>query len=106
MQTDTTNLLRECNAGIKIGEDAIKQVLPHTENNEMKHTLEVCKNTHASLGDETHALLISHGANTKDAHPMARAMSSMKICANMMAKESDSRIADLMTDGCDNHSVM
>ena len=101
METDTIKLLRECNAGIKMGEDAIKQVLPHARNDELKHTLQVCKNTHAALGDETHALLLQHNADTKDAHPMARAMSSMKIYATMMAKESDSRIADLMTDGCD-----
>ena len=101
MQTDTINLLLECNAGIKMGEDAIKQVLPHAKSHDLKHTLEVCKNTHAALGDETHAMLLSHGANAKETHPVARAMSSMKICANMMAKESDSRIAHLMTDGCD-----
>ena len=99
--TDTIKLLRECNAGIKMGEDAIKQVLPHAKNNELRHVLEVCKNTHASLGDETHALLLTNGANTKDSHPIARAMSSMKICTKMMANGSDKTIADLMTDGCD-----
>ncbi len=101
METDTIKLLRECNAGIKMGEDAIKQVLPRVHNQEMRRSLEVCKNTHASLGDETHSLLLHNGADTKDAHPMARAMSNMKIYATMMVKESDSRIADLMTDGCD-----
>lgn len=100
METDTIKLLRECNAGIKMGEDAIKQVLPHANDEELRRTLEVCKNTHASLGDETHSLLIRHNAETKDPHPIIRAMSSMKICATMMAKESDSRIAGLMTDGC------
>ena len=84
--TDTIKLLRECNAGIKMGEDAIKQVLPHARNDELKHTLQVCKNTHASLGDETHALLLSHGADTKDPHLVARRMSSMKICASLMYK--------------------
>lgn len=84
-----------------MGEDAIKQLLPHARNNEMKHTLNVCKNTHATLGDKTHALLLRHKADTKDPHPMVRAMSSIKITATMMAKESDSRIASLMTDGCD-----
>ena len=101
MNSDTTKLLRECNAGIKMGESAIKQVLPHAKSDELRHTLEVCKNTHATLGDETHALLLKGGADTKDAHPVARAMSSMKICAVMMMKESDKSIADLMTDGCD-----
>jgi hypothetical protein len=28
-------------------------------------------------------------------------MSDMKICAKLMMKDSDSTIADLMTDGCD-----
>ena len=99
--TDTINLLRECNAGIKMGESAIKQVLPHAKSDELRHTLEVCKNTHADLGDETHALLLEHNQNTKDPHPIARAMSGMKICAMMMASESDKSIANVMTDGCD-----
>ena len=99
--TDTINLLRECNAGIKMGESAIKQLLPHAKNEELRHTLEVCKNTHATLGDETHAMLLSHGADTKDPHPVIRSMSSMKICAKMMTNESDKSIANLMTDGCD-----
>ena len=99
--TDTINLLRECNAGIKMGESAIKQLLPHAKSEELRHTLEVCKNTHATLGDETHAMLLSHGADTKDPHPVIRSMSSMKICAKMMTNESDKSIANLMTDGCD-----
>lgn len=101
MQTDTIKLLRECNAGIKMGEDAIKQVLPHAKKPALKHTLQVCKNTHATLGDETHRLLLRYGADTKDPHPMARAMSSLKICASMMMKNTDKKIADVMTDGCD-----
>ena len=101
MQTDTIKLLRECNAGIKMGESAIKKVLPHTQSEELLHTLEVCKNTHAALGDETHAMLLEHHADTKEPHAIARMMSDMKIYAKMLAKESDSQIADVMTDGCD-----
>ena len=101
METDTIKLLRECNAGIKMGEDAIKQVLPRVHNQEMKRALEVCKNTHAALGDETHSQLLHQGADTKDPHPVARAMSNMKICATIMTKEGDRYIANVMTDGCD-----
>ncbi len=101
MQTDTIKLLRECNAGIKMGESAIKKVLPHAKSEELRHTLEVCKNTHAALGDETHAMLLEHHADTKEPHAIARMMSDMKIYTKMMTKESDSQIADVMTDGCD-----
>ena len=101
MQQDTINLLRECNAGIKMGESAIKQLLPHVSSDELRGSLEIGKNSHSVLGDETHAMLISLGENTKDPHPVVRAMSSMHICASMMMKESDSSIANIMTDGCD-----
>ena len=101
METDTIKLLRECNAGIKMGEDAIKQVLPHARDKELRRALEVCKNTHASLGDETHDMLIHYGADTKDPHPVVRAMSNMKIKGSILLNEKDSTIANLMTDGCD-----
>ena len=98
---DTVMLLRECNAGIKMGEDAIKALLPLTRDAEMKRALEVCKDTHAALGDETHKMLLRFGADTKDAHPMARMMSNAKIKMRMMMRGSDREIAALMTDGCD-----
>ena len=98
---DTAKLLRECNAGIKMGEDAIKRVLPHAKDSELRKTLTVSKNTHAALGDETHRMLLDLGEDTKDPHPMIRAMSDMKIYAKMKMKNTDETIADVMTDGCD-----
>ncbi len=100
MEQDTIKLLRECNAGIKMGESAISKVLPHAKNEELKRTLAVCKNTHNSLGDETHAKLLSMGADTKDSHRIAKTMSDMKIYAKMM-NPTDSAVADVITDGCD-----
>ena len=100
MNNDTVKLLRECNAGIKMGENAIKKVLPHTASEELKHTLTVCKNTHAELGDKTHSLLLSLDADTKPPHPIARFMSDMKVRMKVM-EGGDDKIADVMTDGCD-----
>ena len=101
MENDTVKLLRECNAGIKMGEDAIKMVLPMAKSGELRNSLEVCKNTHAVLGDETHDMLKRYKADPKDPHPVARAMSGMKIRTKMMISSTDRTIADLMTDGCD-----
>ena len=100
MNKDTENLLKECNAGIKMGENAIKKVLPRVKNKELKRALEVCQNTHANLGDRTHELLKRGGADTKPPHAVASVMSDMKINMKMMVNPSDSSIADLMTDGC------
>ena len=101
MSNDTVKLLRECNAGIKMGKSAIDAVLPHAKDKELRRSLEVCKNTHAQLGDETHELLLEYDAPTKDPHPVVRAMSDAKIFTKMLINTSDKTIADVMTDGCD-----
>ncbi|MBO5906548.1 MAG: hypothetical protein J6Q85_00145 [Clostridia bacterium] len=100
MNKDTENLLKECNAGIKMGENAIKRVLPRVKNKGLKHALEVCKNTHASLGDRTHELLKRAGADTKPPHAIASAMSDVKINMTMMISPTDASVANIMTDGC------
>ena len=100
MNSDTVKLLKECNAGIKMGESAINKVLPHTHSDELKRSLQVTKNTHAELGDKTHSMLLSLGEDTKPPHPVARFMSDMKIRMKVM-EGGDDKIADVMTDGCD-----
>ena len=37
---DTVRLLRECNAGLKMGENAIERVLPHVKSEELRTALE------------------------------------------------------------------
>ncbi len=100
MNQDTIKLLRECNAGIKMGSNAIKKVLPKAKSEELRRTLEACKDTHSELGDRTHELLLEGGADTKPPHPIASAMSDAKIAVKMLMRESDKEIASLMTDGC------
>lgn len=100
MNQDTVKLLRECNAGIKMGENAIKKVLPKVKNRELKKTLEVCKDTHAELGDRTHSILLEGGEDTKPPHAIASAMSDAKISIKMMMNPTDGEVASLMTDGC------
>lgn len=100
MNKDTENLLKECNAGIKMGERAIKKVLPRVKNKGLKRALEVCQNTHANLGDRTHELLKRGGGDTKPPHAVASAMSDAKINMKMMMNPTDASVADVMTDGC------
>jgi hypothetical protein len=95
MNNDTVSLLKECNSGIKMGENAISKVLPRVHSEELRHTLQVCKNTHAELGDKTHGLLISYNADTKPPHPVARLMSDLKISMKLM-EGGDDKIADVI----------
>ena len=100
MGNDTVNLLKECNAGVKMGVTSIGRVMPHVKKGELKSSLNKCKDEHAELGDRTHKMLLAYKAETKEPHPIARAMSDMKIRGMLMMKGNERTVADLMTDGC------
>ena len=100
MNNDTIKLLRECNAGIKMGTNAFKKVLPRVKNYGLKSQIESCNSEHCQLGDRAHSMLTDLGADTKPPHAIAGAMSDIKISVQLMMNESDSQVAKLMTDGC------
>ena len=97
---DTVKMLRECNSGIRMGASAIEKVLPMAKDKSLKDALKTVKNTHNELGEWTHKLLLSHGADIRPAHPIAEVMSDAKIGTRMFVGGSDKTIASLMTDGC------
>lgn len=101
IENDTIELLRECDAGIKMGVASIDDVLEETENQEFKKTLMRCKNRHEKLKDEVQVLLDAYHDTGKEPNPLAKSMSWMKTNWKMMTDKSDATIADLMTDGCD-----
>ena len=51
-EPDTIKLLRECDAGIKMGTAAIGEVLEKTTNEKLKKLLEACKEGHEKLKEE------------------------------------------------------
>lgn len=97
---DTEKLLRECNAGIKMGVSSIDEVLPSVHDCHLKGILEKSRREHADLGDDTHGLLLKYDCDTKEPHPVAKSMSWIKTNVKLMVDPSDKTVADLMTDGC------
>ena len=57
IEQDTIKLLRECDAGIKMGVGSIDEVLPYVSSRELKHQLNACKDEHENLGTEIRTLL-------------------------------------------------
>ena len=100
MNHDTVKLLRECNAGIKMGTDAFKKVLPRVKSKELKDNIKDANKRHCELGDIAHGMLSDLGADTKPPHAIASIMSDAKITLQLMMNESDKQVASLMTDGC------
>lgn len=100
MNTDTTKLLRECNAGIKMGIDTIESVLERVENQDFYAILKTCKDEHIKLEAETGALLQEFGEESKEPNPLAKGMSYMKTNVKTVLEPGDETVADLVTDGC------
>lgn len=100
VRPDTIKLLRECDAGIKMGVDSIDDVLDHVHDGTLKDCLTKCRNEHDRLKEEIQALLDDYHDDGKEPAPMAKGMSWIKTNAKMAMDGSDETIADLMTDGC------
>ena len=100
IEQDTVRLLRECDAGIKMGISSIEDVQDHVEQEEMRHHLSRCRREHEALQDEVAAQLERFHDRGKDPNPIAKGMSWMKTNMKLGMEESDRVIADLMIDGC------
>lgn len=100
IEQDTIKLLRECDAGVKMGVSSIEEVLEYVENDEFEKYLTDCKKEHEKLDAEIQELLERYKDEGKEPNPIAKGMSWMKTNMMMGIKESDQTIADLMTDGC------
>ena len=100
IEQDTVKLLRECDAGIKMGVASIDDVLDHVRSSNLKKTLSCCKQEHEKLKDQVQQHLDRFGDTGKNPNPIAKGMSWMKTNMKLNMEESDTTIADLMTDGC------
>ena len=100
IEQDTIKLLRECDAGIKMGVDSIDDVLQYVKGESLRKYLAECKREHEVLKEEVQVLLDKYHDDGKDPNPIAKGMSWMKTNMKLGMDMSDGTIADLMTDGC------
>ena len=100
IEQDTVKLLRECDAGIKMGIASIDDVMTHVESSDLKQKLTHCKQEHDQLKSEVQQLLDQYGDEGKNPNPIAKGMSWMKTTVKLGMEDTDATIADLMTDGC------
>ncbi len=100
VEQDTIRLLRECDAGVKMGVASIDDVLKYVKSENLKKYLSSCKDEHIKLNDEIQQLLDKYHDDGKNPNPMAKGMSYIKTNVKLAVDESDETIADLMTDGC------
>ena len=100
IEQDTIRLLRECDAGVRMGVDSIDDVLGHVKHERMQQILQRSRDSHERLGREIQQHLQRFEDNGKAPNPIAKTMSRMKTAMSMMMHDDDATVASLMIDGC------
>jgi hypothetical protein len=100
IEQDTIKLLRECDAGVKMGISSLDDVIPHVKSEKLRKFLASCKKEHDQLEDEIKEQLDRFNDDGKEPNPIAKSMSELKTNFKLGLNDTDQTIADLMTDGC------
>lgn len=100
IEQDTVKLLRECDAGVKMGVASIDEVLDDVHHEDFRRRLSACKEEHNKLSGEIGERLRQFHDEGKEPNPMAKGMSWVKTNVKLAVEESDRTVADLITDGC------
>lgn len=100
IEKDTVRLLRECDAGVKMGLSSIDEVMDYVHSDRLKSCLSECKKEHEKFADEMQNLLERYFDDGKEPNPIAKSMSWIKTNIKLNVNESDATVADLITDGC------
>lgn len=100
IEQDTIKLLRECDAGCKMGIASIREVEEYVQCSTFRDQLQKSRISHEDLQGQIQELLSEYKDDGKEPNPMAKTMSWMKTNVMLTMNESDHTIADLITDGC------
>lgn len=101
IEQDTIKLLKECDAGIKMGVSSIDDVFDNVKDAKLKALLEESKTDHEVLKEDLQKLLDVYHDDGKDPNVMAKSMSWIKTNVKLAIEDSDKTVAELMVDGCD-----
>lgn len=99
-QNDTVKLLRECDAGLRMGSDSLGEMLDYVKDKGLRQKLLEGKSEHERLISEVEHELAEKGAHGKEPAVMAKSMSWIKTNVKLATDFSDSTVADLVYDGC------
>ena len=101
IENDTVRLLRECDAGVRMGIASIGDVLDNVHAESLRQLLTDSRDEHERLGSAIDEALQRYRDEGKSPPAIAKGMSWIKTNVMLAFDGSDQTVADLMTDGCD-----
>ncbi|MGN1107105.1 MAG: hypothetical protein ACI4RH_10665 [Huintestinicola sp.] len=99
-EKDTAKLLRECDAGIKMGISSLEDVISKTADPQLEQIFKQSRQEHINLRAETERQLSRIKDKGKSPNAMAKSMSSLKTQLTMQTG-GDTDAARLVTKGCE-----
>lgn len=84
IEQDTIKLLRECDAGVKMGVASIDDVLDQVHSRALNQYLTECKKKHEQLKNEIQTLLEKYHDDGKEPTPIAKGMSWIVSASDKM----------------------
>ena len=99
-EEDTKKLLRECDAGIKMGIASLDDMVSKAADPELEQVLKDSKQEHIKLRVKAEKQLNKIGDKGKAPNPMAKSMSYVKTQLTMQTG-TDKDAAGLVTKGCE-----
>lgn len=100
IEQDTIRLLRECDAGIKMGISSIHDSVKYVKDAELKGILEESLEKHELIKDDMQGLLADYHDDGKEPPAMAKGMEWFKTNVTLAVDPSDDAVADFITEGC------
>ena len=100
IENDTIKLLRECDTGVKMGVSSLDESMKYVSDSKLKTTLEKSMKENEKIKYDLQELLHDYHDNGKEPALMAKSMTWLKTNVKLAVNESDSTVADLITDGC------
>lgn len=100
IENDTIRLLRECDAGARMGISSIDDTLGFRLSEPMKRILEHSRAQHMEMCREIKKRLERFEDEGKAPPMMAEIMGSIKANFKLVTEKTDKAAAELMTDGC------
>ncbi len=100
VEQDTIRLLRECDAGIKMGISSIEDSVQLVKDVKLEQILKKSLQVHEKLKDDMQELLADYHDEGKEPAAMAKGMEWFKTNVTLAINPSDGAVADFITDGC------
>ena len=100
VHSDTIDLLRECNAGVKMGVSSIDETMTFKLSPELQKILDRSKEKHLKMSKEIEQRLDRFRDEGKDPPMMAELMGKIKANFKLVTDDTDRAAAEFITDGC------